>query len=126
MDVPRFEKDGGTVEGIARTARWVEATLGVWLFVSAFLWDHTREHFVSSAVSGLAITAVALVALFQRSSLHVLNVLISIWLFAALWILPGRSVATVINDMFVSVLVFGFACAGDKWHEELPRRELST
>jgi hypothetical protein len=105
----------GTVEGIARAAREINAALGVWLFLSTLLWPHTPQHQANNAIVGAAMTACALGALYFWRQLHVVNVVLSIWLFVSLFTMPGRSPATTANDMLVATLAFGFAVIPDGW-----------
>lgn len=101
--------DEGTREPIARGARIGSAVLGGWLFVSAFLWRHSVEHMISDALVGAVALSVALAALYTRPQLRVVNVVLSVWLFLSLFVLPGPGVATLVNDLLVATLLFGFS-----------------
>jgi len=102
------DRGPGTHEPFARAARIGNAILGGWLFVSAFLWRHSVEHMINDALVGAIALSAALAALYVRPQLRVVNVLLSIWLFVSLFVLPAPGVATLFNDLFVATLLFGF------------------
>jgi hypothetical protein len=103
----------GTREPTARVARKFSAALGGWLFLSAFLWKHSLEFRLSDAIVGAVAMVVALGALYVRPNLHVVNIVLSSWLFVALAVFPGLTVPTLISDLLVASLLFGFSVIPD-------------
>jgi hypothetical protein len=91
---------------IGRTAMII---LGVWLFASAFLWPHAPEQRLNAAVVGAAVVAIEIAALEAWPWIFVVDVALSIWLFVALWVLPGTTAGLMVNNMLVAVLMFGFS-----------------
>lgn len=85
--------------------RWIDLLLGSWLFVSAFIWEHTAAHFNNSWIVGLAVAIVAAVAM-RRESLRYINAGLAVWLLLSSWVLPLAADATFWNNLVVSVLMF--------------------
>ena len=86
-------------------ARLLTIALGVWLFLSAFIWPHTASQFTNAWMSGLLIVAFASVAIRVESARYGCTVL-AIWLFFSNWILRTTDEATAWNNIIVSVSVF--------------------
>lgn len=89
-------------------ARIANIVLGVWLFISAFLWPHTQAQLTNSWVVGLAIIAVALIAL-AAPPVKYINTALAIWLFISVWALPAEAAGTQWNNAIVAILVFLFS-----------------
>ncbi|HWV39722.1 MAG TPA: SPW repeat protein [Vulgatibacter sp.] len=89
-------------------ARIANIVLGVWLFISAFLWSHTQSQLTNTWIVGLAIIAVALIAL-AAPPVRYVNTALAVWLFISVWALPSESAATQWNNAIVAILVFLFS-----------------
>jgi hypothetical protein len=91
--------------------RIANTVLGLWLFVSAFAWPHTRAQAVNEALVGLfiAVTAIAGWAERSRTRLHLLNAALGFWVLVSIVGFPPASTATAINSAIVGVLVFAIA-----------------
>lgn len=96
---------------IASTALLV---IAVWMAFAAAYFRHTG----ASAVNAFLVAAgLAACALFGRSRTRAttvafsIAVALSVWLFFATWTLAGATPRFIINNVFFSVLAFGFACA---------------
>jgi hypothetical protein len=100
-------------------ARVVNALLGMWLFFSGFVWDHTPPQRVNAWAVGALCVAVALVAL-AAPVLRRLNTALSAWLFASVWMLPHASSVTMWNDAVVAVAIFAFSLVPSRRAEALP------
>jgi hypothetical protein len=96
---------------IGRFARAVNVTLGLWLFVSAFLWPHTPAERTNVALVGLFITLTALSAWTTgpRLRLRYLTAAFAAWLLVSIVAFPTRWFATALNSAIVGTLVFLFA-----------------
>lgn len=86
-------------------ARWINIAVGVWLFISAFIWPHTEAQMTNTWIVGL------LCAIFAAAALRVpearyLNVALAIWLFISVWALPMYNDATFWNNLIFSVVMF--------------------
>lgn len=85
--------------------RTLNVILGVWLFISAFVWPHTRVQMTNTWIVGVLCVIFALVAMSVPRVRH-LNTLLSIWLFISAWALPVHSVGTVWNNVLVAIAIF--------------------
>lgn len=85
--------------------RIVEVILGVWLFISAFVWPHTQAQMTNTWILGVLCVIFALVAM-AVPWVRYLNTLLAIWLFISAWALPTISVGTIWNNVLVSIAVF--------------------
>lgn len=87
--------------------RHVNATLGVWLFLSAFLWTHLLVQWGNAWIVGALIFAVAIFgAAVPRARFA--NTVLALWLFASAIFLASTS-GTKWNNVIVAVLVFAFS-----------------
>jgi hypothetical protein len=86
-------------------ARGITIALGLWLFISAFLWPHTYAQFTSSWVVGVLCVAFAVIAVWVPPARYLIAIL-AVWLFISAWGLPTRSPATVWNHVLVSIALF--------------------
>jgi hypothetical protein len=92
---------------VARGAspRLINVALGVWLFVSAFLWRHSHAQLTNTWIVGVLCVLVALVGMAVPRARYI-NTLLAIWLFVSAWALPTISVGTIWNNVLVSIAVF--------------------
>src|SRR6516162_1948446 len=86
------------------TARVVNIVLGIWLFVSAFLWPHTDAQMTNTWIVGALCVAFALLAM-RVPEARYLNTLLAVWLFISVWALPTMSVATRWNNAIVAIII---------------------
>jgi len=94
--------------GIVVTARIVNVVLGVWLFVSAFLWPHSPPQFTNTWVMGVLAVAFALIALGFPQARY-LNTPLAVWLFDSVFVLPTENLDTLWNNLLVAVGLFVFS-----------------
>ncbi|WP_433927819.1 SPW repeat protein [Sorangium cellulosum] len=85
-------------------ARGINIALGIWLFISAFLWRHSQDQFTNTWVVGVLCVAFALLAIWAPKARY-LNTILAIWLFVSAWAIPALSVATVWNNVLVAVAI---------------------
>lgn len=95
----------------SNTARILNALAGAWLFISAFVWQHSRAEFANSWIVGIIIAAVALIGL-AAPAIRYLNTLLGIWLLISVFALPAIAAGTRWNNFIVSVFVIGVSLAG--------------
>lgn len=86
-------------------ARWVNAILGVWLFISAFVWPHTGPAQTNTWICGVLAFVFALGAM-AAPGIRWLNTLLAIWLFFATWAIYHLTAGTLWNNMIVAVVIF--------------------
>jgi hypothetical protein len=86
-------------------ARWINVVLGVWLFISAFVWPHLAAQRTNTWILGVLCFVFALVAL-GTSTARWLNTILAIWLFISVWALPHEHLGTMWNNAVVAIVVF--------------------
>jgi hypothetical protein len=94
-----------------RLARLFNVVLGLWLFISTFVWPHTMPQAANAALVGLFIALTALSAWSTRPprKLRFANVALALWLLVSIAAFPTRVTATKINSGVVGVLVLALA-----------------
>jgi hypothetical protein len=85
--------------------RMVNIVLGVWLFLSAFLWPHTQAQLTNTWIVGVLCVIFALIAM-AVPWVRYLNTLLAIWLFISAWALPMGSPGTIWNNVLVAIAIF--------------------
>jgi hypothetical protein len=76
--------------------RIMNIMLGIWLFLSAFLWTHSGAQFNNAWLVGALIAGFASIAL-AVPQFSYLNVVLALWLFVSAIILPASSTVTTLN-----------------------------
>jgi hypothetical protein len=90
-------------------ARVINAALGLWLFLSTFLWPHTEGQRVTGwAIGMLAVTA-ALAGTCGRNWGRLLNAALGVWLVVSALLVPRLRVATFWTDYVVGFGLVLFA-----------------
>lgn len=119
--VPATPPSGRVVEDSRRhhlqVARWINLVLGAWLFVSAFLWTHSRESQANTWIIGALIASVAILAM-RAPALRYVNALLAGWLFISTFLIDHVTRATIWHNAFVALIVLGASLAT---HERFPR-----
>ena len=95
--------DSGPARGIS--PRMVNVIIGVWLFISAFLWPHLQAQLTNTWVCGVLCVVFALVAMAVPWARY-LNTLLAIWLFISAWALPAAHPGTIWNNVLCSIAIF--------------------
>jgi hypothetical protein len=83
-----------------RAARYVSIALGVWLFATAFLWQHGPGQFVNAWLMGVIVVVTAALAL-GVPWFRYLSAAAGVWLIASLFAWPLDSPLTAWNNVFV-------------------------
>lgn len=86
-------------------ARTLNLILGIWLFVSAFVWPHSSAQFANTWIVGVLTAIFALVAMRTPPARYV-NTALAIWLFISAFALPTVNVGTVWNNALVGIAMF--------------------
>jgi hypothetical protein len=89
---------------LSKAARGINLALGVWLFISAFVWDHSAAERTNTWIVGLLCVIFALVAL-GISTTRRFNTAVAIWLLISVWALPHHNPATMLNNALVAIAV---------------------
>jgi hypothetical protein len=79
-------------------------TLGLWLFLSAFVWPHTVVSRTNTWVLGLIIAAVAAVGT-STPAMRAISTVPAIWLFMSSFWISDVTDATLWNNAIVAILV---------------------
>lgn len=90
--------------------RVANVILGVWLFVSAFIWPHTYAQMTNTWILGVLCVIFAVVAM-RVPQVRYLNTVLAIWLFISAWALPSMSTGTRWNNVLVAIAIFFFSLA---------------
>ena len=90
-------------------ARAINAALGLWLFLSAFLWPHPLPQLINAWMCGIFSVTIALAAIELDERARYLNVGLGIWLILSSLIWRDGHLGTVVNHVIVGVglVVFG-------------------
>jgi hypothetical protein len=86
-------------------ARYGNVVLGVWLFISAFLWRHGQAQFTNTWIMGIIVTAVALISM-SVPNFRYLNTIAGAWLVISGFALHRVTAGTTWNNVIVGILVF--------------------
>ncbi|HLK91294.1 MAG TPA: hypothetical protein VKZ18_15460 [Polyangia bacterium] len=92
------------------TTRIFNALLGVWLFVTAFMWPHAHGQFSVTIIASILTFALAILSIYSAAARYI-NVVVAIMLFLATLSLPHYTRATVWNNVICAVGIFVAALA---------------
>jgi len=95
--------------------RTATIVLGVWLFISAFVWPHTQSSATNTWIVGLLIVIAGIVALYVPW-VRWLNAVLAAWLFISTLVFPHVIAATMWNNTIVAFLVFLMALVPGSMH----------
>jgi hypothetical protein len=87
-------------------ARIVNTLLGFWLYVSAFVWPHTRFERANAWICGIVAVTAALVGLRNTKVGRYVNAVVGAWLIVSALLMSRIRFATFWNHLIV-----GFALA---------------
>jgi hypothetical protein len=86
-------------------ATWINMAIGVWLFISAFVWPHAMGERVNTWIVGALIALAAAWALYAPS-LRYLNTMFAMWLFISTLMIAHERGATMWHNVIAAVVVF--------------------
>jgi hypothetical protein len=98
---------------LGRWPRYLNAAIGAWLFLSAFVLAHSSASRANTAAVGVLIAASALLAL-RSWAVRIMNTVFAVWLAAftlslAEEALPQGGVMTSWHDLVVAAVVFALS-----------------
>jgi hypothetical protein len=76
--------------------------LGLWLFVSRFLWPHSPLQFANTWIVSIVYTSLGVAAL-GFPGVRYLNALVALWLCVSAFALPRIAQATLWNNLFIAI-----------------------
>jgi hypothetical protein len=105
------------------TTRIFNALIGMWLFVSAFVWPHYQGEGALTIICAV-LTFILAIASFYTIGARYANIVVAAALFIGTLALPAMTRATVWNNVIVAVAVL-FSSLVDRGPESVRReREL--
>ncbi len=107
------------------SARWLNLLLGVWLFISAFAWEHSAPERTNTWILGVLCVAFALIAMTTPTA-RWLNTALSVWLFVSVWALPHHVLGTMWNNALVAIAVFLLSLVPGEGERPLEASRAST
>jgi formate hydrogenlyase subunit 4 len=94
-------------------ARAINAVLGLWLFVSVFLWPHSRPQTITATVVGMLVVTAALAGLGGVRWARLVSAGAGGWLLLSALLLPIVSTATFWNHVVVGLAVGALGVSQD-------------
>jgi hypothetical protein len=85
-------------------ARWLNILIGIWLFISAFAWQHSMAARTNSWICGILAVVFAAIAL-GYPAVRYLNTILGIWLIVAGGALHHVASGTQWNSIIVGVII---------------------
>jgi hypothetical protein len=85
--------------------RLVNVIIGVWLFISAFIWPHTEAQMSNTWICGVLTVVFALVGM-AVPWVRYLNTILAIWLFISAWAIPAAHPGTIWNNVLCAIAIF--------------------
>ena len=89
-------------------ARWANISLGVWLVLSALLWEHTRLSMANTGLVGLSIALTAALATVMVP-MRLVNSALAIWLLVSTLLIDHLHPATAWHNSVIAVVVFALS-----------------
>jgi hypothetical protein len=86
-------------------ARSMNLSLGLWLFLSAFLWQHGHAQTINALVCGILAVTIALAGLEGRPYARYFNVVLGVWLIVSSFFLHGTRPPTAVNHVVVGLAI---------------------
>ena len=87
------------------TTRIFNALIGIWLFVTAFMWPHTSAEMTVTVVAAILTFALAILAIYTQAARY-LNAIVAVLLFLSVLTLPSLARATQWNNAIVAIAIF--------------------
>ena len=88
--------------------RIANAVLGLWLFMSVFIWPHTSSQTINTSVIGALSIVIALLGT-QYSTIRYLNSVLAVWLLISAWASQVATEVTTWNATFVAFAMFALS-----------------
>ncbi len=95
----------GDTQPLGNWARYLNALIAAWLFISAFAWGHTVPLRQDTWIVGILMFVTALIAM-ATPGFRWVNTVLAIWLFISTLAFPHRTPGTLWNNLIVAVVVF--------------------
>jgi SPW repeat-containing protein len=86
-------------------ARYVNIVVGAWLFISAFIWQHSNVSRTNTWIVGALAVIFAVIAL-RTPVVRFLNTALAVWLFFSTLAFFHVSGGTLWNNLIVAAIMF--------------------
>ncbi len=97
----------------------INLILGVWLFISAFVWPHTTAAMTNTWILGVIIAVISAISL-SVPQVRWLDALAAVWLFISTFAISHQNVGTVWNYVVIAVVVFILCLVGEGVYTRTP------
>jgi hypothetical protein len=90
------------------TASWSSAInllIGIWLFMSAFIWPHTTGQMTNTWIIGVLIALASAWAMYAPDARY-LDTIFAVWLFISTFVIAHPTPATMWNNAIAAIVVF--------------------
>ncbi len=84
---------------------YINLVVGVWVFISAFLWPHTFAMRTDTWIVGALIVLFSLLAM-TTPPLRFVNTALAVWLFVTTLAFPHVRLGTLWSNIIASIIVF--------------------
>lgn len=121
----RAINDEALMTRLGARVRIVELLVAVWLFASAFLWEHTPARTISTSIVALLMVAISFVARRVNPRVRYFNVALALWLVASLWIIEPRLALTTVNDLCVAAAILVLSLVPSRAQEATTRSAIA-
>ncbi len=111
------------IRTFAGPARVINLILAIWLFISAFAWQHTTAQRTNTWILGVLAFVFALAAM-REPRARFLNTVLGVWLFISAFALASMSTATVWNNWILGVVIFAVSLIPPAAETTMPVQQL--
>jgi hypothetical protein len=87
----------------------IKILLGVWLFISAFLWPHSTAQFNNAWMLGVIVVVAGILSMRGLGWASYVNAAAGAWLFLSSFFLPTLRAGTFWNHLLVGIALFVLA-----------------
>ena len=87
------------------TTRIFNALIGIWLFVTAFMWPHTSTEMTVTILAAILTFGLAILAIYTFAARY-LNAFVAVLLFISALTIPTLARATQWNNAIVAIAIF--------------------
>ncbi len=93
------------------SASAINLALGVWLFISAFVWPHAMGQQTNTWILGVLVALASAWAMYAPNARY-LDTIFAVWLFVSTLVIAHHSAATMWNNLIVAIVVFVLSLPG--------------
>ena len=104
------------------TTRILNIFLGLWLFISTFMWPHSHFQMANSLICGFLTMALGIAAMYRREAVY-LGAAVGVWLFFSTVIaMVSHRDATFFNNGIMAIAIFVTSLFGKSPAVGVPER----